>query len=86
TLKALEQAGRLDDESEAVVAMARGLAAAVDQDPGNPALWRELRQTLMSVAALGADRGPDDDTAAWLATIQAPGVRPKVGDAENPGP
>jgi hypothetical protein len=84
TLKALLTAGRMSDEAEALVALARGLAAAVDQDPGNAALWREYRAAVTAVGEIGAGDDVDDDTADFLLSIRTP-VRTSVGDVKKPG-
>ena len=64
---------------EAVVALARGLAAAVEADPSNGALWREYRAALAEV--MRAD-GDSDDGGAVTFTFEVshPNVRAKVGD------
>jgi hypothetical protein len=80
TIKALKH--RLSDETEALVALARGLAAAVDADPGNAALWREYRAAVTALSEVGADSDIDDDTAAFLLALRSP-VRAKVGDPKN---
>lgn len=81
TIKAL--ASRLDDEDEALVALARGLAAAVDADLGNAALWRELRAALSALTQAGAAGDVDDDTREFLLTVRTP-MRAKVGHPQNP--
>lgn len=80
TIKAL--AGRLEEDDEALVALARGLAAAVDAAPENAALWREYRAAVTALSEAGADGDVDDDTQAFLLTLRTP-VRPKVGNAKN---
>lgn len=78
TLKAM--APRLSEDAEALVALARGLAAAVDAEPGNAALWREYRAAVAAVMQAGVVDDADDDTAAFILQISTPGLRPKVGD------
>ena len=73
TLKAA--APRLDDSHAALVAMARGLAAAVDAEPANAALWREYRATVIALGQVAGDV-VDDDTAAFLVAIRTPALRP----------
>lgn len=85
TLKALAEAGRLDDATEALVALARGLAEAVDADPSNAALWREYRVTVAALNELATDDDVDDDTAAFWLRIRTPGVRAALGDSPEPG-
>lgn len=80
--------GRLTDEHQALVAMARSLARAVDADPcgecgaaQNAALWKEMRATISALSEVGAD-DLDDDTAAFRISIQTP-RRASLGDAEE---
>lgn len=81
TLRALKP--RLKDEDEALVAMARGLAAAVDAEPENAALWRELRAVVLALGERGADKDVDDDTGEFLLAIRTP-MRAPVGDPPQP--
>jgi hypothetical protein len=83
TLKAL--AGRLDGEDEAVVALARGLAAAVDADPANAALWREYRAAVTALAEAAVSDETDDDTRDFLLTIRTP-LRAEVVDSSGSEP
>jgi hypothetical protein len=73
TLRALQDTGRLSGEHEALVALAKGLAAALDEAPENAALWREYRAVVATVAEAGTD-DPDDDTKRFLFTIRTPGL------------
>lgn len=79
TIKAM--ATRLGEADEALVALARGLAAAVDAAP-YAALWREYRAAVTALMEVGADGDLDDDTQAFLLTLRTP-VRPKVGNGKN---
>lgn len=79
TISALRVAGRLEDVDEATIALAEGLAVAVDAEPANAALWREYRAAVSSVQQAGSG-GVDDDTTAFLVSIRTPAVRPTVGD------
>ena len=72
TIKAMK--ARLEEDDEALVALARGLAAAVDAEPGNAALWREYRAAVMALSQAGADGDIDDDTKAFMFTIRTPGL------------
>lgn len=72
TLEAMQTAGQLEDVDAAVIALAEGLAAAVDDDPANGALWREYRAALTALREAGDAGGDDDDTAAFRFSIQAP--------------
>lgn len=85
TIKALGDAGRVGPEDEALVALARGLAAAVDAAPENAALWREYRAAVATLALVGAD-DVDDATEQFLFAIRAPQLRAEVGDAPNGRP
>ena len=83
TIKALDAAGRLDDTDQALLALARSLAAAVDAEPENAALAREYRAALVALSAAGADN-IDDDTRQFLLTVRTP--RTAVGNGADPGP
>jgi hypothetical protein len=78
TIAALREAGRLSDTDDALVALARNLAAVVDGDSGNASLWREFRSVVQSLREVGAD-DIDDDTAAFRISIRTP-LRATVGD------
>jgi hypothetical protein len=82
TLKALTAAGRLDEDDGALVALARALAAAVDAEPDNAALFREYRQTLVALAAAGSDN-IDDDARDFILSIRTPQLRTSVRDIED---
>ena len=69
TLKAIS--GRLDDSHAALVSLARGLAAAVDAEPHNAALWREYRATVVALGQLASGE-VDDDTSEFLVAIRTP--------------
>jgi site-specific recombinase len=81
TLRAI--AGRLDDSHAALVALARGLAAAVDAEPGNAALWREYRATVVALGQVSAGE-VDADTAAFLVSIRTPALRLAAAPEESP--
>lgn len=80
TIKAM--ATRLGEADEALVALARGLAAAVDAAPENAALWREYRAAVTALSEVGIDSDVDDDTQAFLLALRSP-VRAKVGNGKN---
>jgi hypothetical protein len=82
TVKALDAAGRLDDTDQALLALARSLAAAVDAEPENAALAREYRAALVALSTAGADN-IDDDTRQFLLTVRTP--RAPMGDDEDAG-
>lgn len=73
TLKAID--ARLDESHAALVALARGLAAAVDAEPGNAALWREYRAAVVALSQVATGGEVDDDTAAFLVAIRTPTLR-----------
>lgn len=60
---------------DAVVALLRGLADAIDQGPAKAALWREYREALRD--ALGDER---EDVVATLAELRS---TPPLGDAAD---
>ena len=80
TIKAMD--ARLDEMNEALVALARGLAAAVDAAPDNAALWREYRAAVTALMEVGSDGDIDDDTQAFLLALRTP-LRSKVGNGTN---
>jgi len=80
TIKAM--AARLGETDEALVALARGLAVAVDAAPENAALWREYRAAVTALSEVGSDGDIDDDTQAFLLALRTP-LRPKVGNGKN---
>lgn len=81
TLERLGDEGLLAEVSPAVMAMVRGLAAAVDAEPDNAALWREYRAALGTLKEEAAG-GSDDDTASFLVSIQTPRGA-KVGNSSE---
>ncbi len=75
TIKALD----IHDEDQALVALARSLAKAIDVDPcgecgavQTAALWKEYRTTVLALLEAGASDDLDDDTASFRLTIQTP--------------
>jgi hypothetical protein len=74
TLAALD--GALGPEDEALVELARGLAAAVEADPSIGALWKEYRAAVTQLREAASGAGGDDDTAEFYDAVRAP-----VGDA-----
>lgn len=82
TVKALQAAGGIELTDAAIVAAVRGLADAVDADPTNAALWRELRAMLDDLRET-ASAGVDSDAADFLISIQTPRGRATLVDAEN---
>jgi len=72
TLKELRRLGRIEKIDAAAVQALRSMAAALDADPSNAALWRQYREALRELTA-DDDDGPAD---AALAELFA-----EVGDA-----
>jgi hypothetical protein len=68
---------RLGDEDQALVALTRCLAVALDAEPENASLAREYRQALVALAGAGSGN-IDDDTRDFLLTIRTP--RTALGD------
>ena len=81
TIRAVQ--GRLVDADEALIALARGLAAAVDLEPGNAALWREYRAAVAALAEAAATGDVDDDTKDFLLTIRTPVRATMVDPSES---
>lgn len=79
TVSALTDLGRLDAIDSARVAIARGLAAAVDESPGNAALWREFRA---AEEALREIRDTSDDELTQLESL----LSAPLGDSEDAVP
>lgn len=81
TLKALTGSGRLGDEDQALVALARSLAVAVDAEPENAALAREYRAALMALLSAGTD-SLDDDARDFILSVRTP-VRTEIRDSKK---
>lgn len=69
TLATLTDLGRLEPIDAAHVQGLRSMAAALDRDPGNAALWRQYREALADL--LEADSDADSDLAEALETIRS---------------
>lgn len=84
TITTLLSAGRLDaDEHAAIIQQAKSLAAAVDVDTGNAALWREFRQALDTLREVGADDGSSgDEIQLILAALRGPAEVVHAEDAK----
>lgn len=78
TLVELDRLGRFEDVDAAQVESLRQIAAALDVNPFNSQMWRELRESLNEVTR--ADDEADDGLAAALAQIAG---SPSLGDAET---
>ncbi|MDQ3573670.1 MAG: hypothetical protein M3404_01915 [Actinomycetota bacterium] len=78
----MEAAGRLDDGHAALVALAKSLAASLDEAPGNAALAREYRAVVATLTEVGAGDDVDDDTAEFRRAVQAP-VPAAVGNGAH---
>lgn len=59
TLDHLDSMGRLEDVDSAIVRALESMARALDDDPGNAALWRQYRETLGELVT--DDSGPVSD-------------------------
>ena len=67
TLTGLKRLGRFEDVDAARVQALRSMAVALDANPFNSQMWKELRESLNEV--LEADEDADDLVAAALAEI-----------------
>lgn len=72
TLEAL--GGRVLPEHAALVAAARGLAAACEVDPGKAALWAEYRGAIRDLMEATADGGVDELEALFAELDARAGV------------
>jgi hypothetical protein len=70
TIAQMRSEGRLGPGSEAVVALAEGLAAAVELESDNAALWKEYRAVLATLMAIEGDG--DDETQRFLLEVCTP--------------
>jgi len=77
-LKRALEAMDLGPEHAALVAYCEGMAAQLDHDPTNGALWREYRPALVLLMSLGET---ESDGQAALVEL----VRPPVRHTEAPG-
>ena len=69
TLSELKRLGRFEDVDAARVQSLRSMAVALDANPFNSQMWKELRESLNEV--LEADEDADDLVAAALAEISS---------------
>ena len=69
TLTELKRLGRFEAVDEARVQALRSMAVALDANPFNSQMWKELRESLNEV--LEADEDADDSLAAALAQISS---------------
>lgn len=81
TVAAIRSAGALEQVDEATVAAFLSLASAVDQPDAKADLWREYRAVTAALKEAAAG-GSDDDTQAFLITVQTP-RRASVRDASE---
>ena len=79
TIKALTDHGKIAQVDEALVAIVRTLADAVDSDPLNASLWREFRAAQSDLRSLYEK--DDDDFTALIKSLSA-----EVGDTAPPKP
>jgi len=71
TIKAMRDAGRLEEVDQAQVTTAQALADAVDAAPGVASLWREFQSALVALRHIG-EGAPDDSLASLLDKLRAP--------------
>jgi hypothetical protein len=69
TIEALRSSGQLDQIDEARIAIALGLARAVDTMPDNPSMWREYRAAEKALREEASAHGDPFDQL--LASISA---------------
>ena len=69
TLAELKRLGRFETVDEARVQSLRSMAVALDANPFNSQMWKELRESLNEV--LEADEDADDSLAAALAQVSS---------------
>lgn len=81
TVAALRSNGALSDLDEATVRAFLSLAEAVDGHDVRADVWREYRAFANALREAAAD-GSDDDTTAFLVSIQTPS-RAKVRNAKK---
>lgn len=67
TVSQLERLGRFEEVDAARVQALMSMAAAVDENPMNSQMWREIRESLNEV--LEADEDADDALARAFAEI-----------------
>lgn len=75
----LRASAAIEPADEALVAGLLSMAAAVDNSPDSPALWREYRGFIEAVRLVGSGV-VDDDTAEFFVSVRTP-----VGDAAKRG-
>ena len=80
TLVELDRLGRFEEIDTARIQSLRSMAVALDANPFNSQMWRELRESLNEVTK--ADDDADDSLAAALAQIAGAA---SVGDTETTG-
>lgn len=73
TIAAMRESGVLETVDDATVAAFLTLAAAVDQPDAKADFWREYRAFTAALKEAAAG-GSDDDTQAFLITVQTPRV------------
>ena len=78
TVRALKAADRLKDVDSAHLAIVEGMAAAVEDDPTNAALWKEYRAAVSALVEVSAD----DDSAPVVALV---GLPASLGHKANAG-
>jgi hypothetical protein len=74
TLEALRALGRLESVDDALVALCRSTADAVDSSPGRATLIKEYRECLVLLREVGPDAG-DSDIERLFAALRDPTER-----------
>lgn len=78
TLAELDRLGRFEEVDAATVQSLRSMALALDSNPFNSQMWRELRESLNEV--MRSDDEADDGLAAALAQVAG---ATSLGDPET---
>lgn len=82
TVEALRESGALEAVDEATVAAFLSLADAVDGPDAKADLWREYRAFSAALREAAAG-GSDDDTQAFIISVQTPRGRASVRDSSE---
>jgi hypothetical protein len=69
TIEILHGLGRLEKIDSATVTMARLLASAVDDSPSSYGLWKQYREALLQLRAIGDN--DDQDFAAYMEQLDS---------------
>jgi hypothetical protein len=69
TIEILHGLGRLEKIDSATVTMARLLASTVDENPASYGLWKQYREALLQLRAIGDH--DDQDFAAYMEQLDS---------------